>query len=70
MLEAGSVVHREVMGRAAQRSVDGRILSILGRMPTNEERVACFREIQENEAAGMGNVIWALLNTREFLFVQ
>ena len=70
MLEAGSVVHREVMGAQPNDRLTVVFLSILGRMPTNEERVACFREIQENEAAGMGNVIWALLNTREFLFVQ
>ena len=70
MLEAGSVVHREVMGARPNDRLTVVFLSILGRMPTDEERVACFREIQENEAAGMGNVIWALLNTREFLFVQ
>ncbi len=70
MLEAGSVVHREVMGARPTDRLTVVFLSILGRMPTDEERVACFKEIQENEAAGMGNVIWALLNTREFLFVQ
>ena len=70
MLEAGSVVHREVMGARESDRLTVVFLSILGRMPTAEERGACFKEIQENQAAGMGNVIWALLNTREFLFVQ
>ncbi len=70
MLEAGSVVHREVMGARENDRLTVVFLSILGRMPTAEERVACFKEIQQNQAAGMGNVIWALLNTREFLFVQ
>ena len=70
MLEAGSVVHREVMGARENDRLTVVFLSILGRMPTAEERAACFKEIQQNQAAGMGNVIWALLNTREFLFVQ
>lgn len=70
MLEAGSVVHREVMGARPNDRMTVVFLSILGRMPTDEERVACYKEIQDNQAAGMGNVIWALLNTREFLFVQ
>ena len=70
MLEAGSVVHREVMGARENDRLTVVFLSILGRMPTAEERAASFKEIQQNQAAGMGNVIWALLNTREFLFVQ
>lgn len=70
MLEAGSVVHREVIGARPTDRLTVVFLSILGRMPTDEERIASYKEIQENEAAGMGNVIWALLNTREFLFVQ
>ncbi|MBA63941.1 MAG: hypothetical protein CMJ76_16420 [Planctomycetaceae bacterium] len=70
MLEAGSVVHREVMTARPNDRLTVVFLSILGRMPSDQERVACHKEIQENQAAGMGNVIWALLNTREFLFVQ
>ncbi|MEC9095068.1 MAG: hypothetical protein VX776_00465, partial [Planctomycetota bacterium] len=59
-----------VMGARPNDRLTVVFLSILGRMPTAEERVACYKEIQENQAAGMGNVIWALLNTREFLFIQ
>ena len=71
MLEAGSVVHREVMGaKTPNDQLSVVFLSILGRMPTRDERLACQREINEYGPPGMGNVIWALLNTREFLFVQ
>ena len=34
------------------------------------ERKAALQEIKAHDNAGYGNVIWALVNTREFLFVQ
>jgi hypothetical protein len=45
-------------------------LTILSRRPTTEERAMALAEIKENGPAGYGNVIWALVNTREFLFIQ
>ncbi len=58
-------------------------LSILGRMPTPEEarmasagmRAKKDRDMNEKDAKAMevkaiGDVIWALVNTREFLFIQ
>lgn len=45
-------------------------LSVLSRRPTPEERAIALDEIKSHNAAGYGNVIWALVNTREFLFVQ
>jgi len=45
-------------------------LTILSRRPTAEERAMALAEIKDNGPAGYGNVIWALVNTREFLFVQ
>lgn len=71
MLEAGSVIYTEV-DQAAGITNRVRIifLSILGRMPTSDEMSVASSEIRESKAAGYGNVIWALLNTREFLFIQ
>ncbi|MFG0288873.1 MAG: DUF1549 and DUF1553 domain-containing protein [Rhodopirellula sp. JB044] len=71
MLEAGSVIYTEV-DQAAGITNRVRIifLSILGRMPTSEELAIANSEIRQSKAAGYGNVIWALLNTREFLFIQ
>jgi hypothetical protein len=58
----------------AARDADDRIdvifLSILSRKPSAEERQAARGEITKHGNAGYGNVIWALVNTREFLFVQ
>uniref|UniRef100_A0A7C2JYR4 DUF1549 domain-containing protein n=1 Tax=Schlesneria paludicola TaxID=360056 RepID=A0A7C2JYR4_9PLAN len=45
-------------------------LSVLSRRPTAEEKAIAMEEVKTNGNAGYGNVIWALVNTREFLFVQ
>ncbi len=57
-------------------------MSILGRFPTTAEKSAASSGMRVSkdkgkpmnkeamEVAKMGNVIWALLNTREFLFIQ
>ncbi|MCF6313577.1 MAG: DUF1549 and DUF1553 domain-containing protein [Verrucomicrobiales bacterium] len=57
-------------------------MSILGRFPTSAEKSAASSGMrvskdkdkpmskEAKEVAKMGNVIWALLNTREFLFIQ
>ena len=70
MLESGSVVHREVMGTHESNRLAVVFLSILGRMPTEDERGTSYKEVRDYGPAGFGNVIWALLNTREFIYVQ
>lgn len=73
MLERGSVVYDNIL------SADGRgggadviFLSVLTRYPTADDKRLIAGEIRHNEnvATAMGNVLWALLNTREFLFIQ
>lgn len=71
MLEQGSVIYNEV---TAEKSVDAQInkifVCLLNRHPTAAERAVAQKEMKSAGPAGYGNVIWALLNTREFLFVQ
>jgi hypothetical protein len=31
---------------------------------------AALEEVKDKGAAGYGNVVWSLVNTREFLFIQ
>ncbi|NNE92048.1 MAG: DUF1549 domain-containing protein [Verrucomicrobiales bacterium] len=63
--------------------IDKIFLSVLGRYPTSEEkskasagmskkvdRDAPQKDKDAAEAAGIGNLIWALVNTREFMFIQ
>ena len=64
-------------------NIDKIFLSVLSRYPTREEKSQAQslmradtdsgmteKEEMEAEALAIGNVIWALVNTREFLFIQ
>lgn len=71
LLEPKSLMVSNVM---AQKAMDDRVnvifLSVLNRQPTSDEKQVALAEIREHGPAGYGNVVWALVNTREFLFVQ
>ena len=49
---------------------DAMFLSILGRRPTSEEVETFDSYVARTGASGYKNLIWALLNTAEFAFVQ
>ena len=72
MLVAGSVIHDEVTSHDPRHAVDVIFLSILSHRPSAEDRSFAIQEVRsaESPAAGCGNLIWALLNTREFIFIQ
>jgi hypothetical protein len=71
MLEAGSVIYDNVTAESdAKKKVETMFLSILNRKPSTEEMQTALTEIRRAKNRGYGNVIWALVNTREFLFVQ
>jgi len=76
---------QDIMEQAGQKSdkIEKIFLSVLTRYPTDEEtdvartgmRAERDRDMSEQEerraeAKAVGNVIWALVNTREFLFIQ
>jgi tetratricopeptide (TPR) repeat protein len=44
--------------------------TILTREPDADELALAVEEVKRNGPAGFGNVIWSLVNTREFLFIQ
>ena len=71
MLEQGSVIYDNVTAAPnINDRVDVIFLSLLARKPTSADRGIALKEIQNGGPAGYGDVIWSLLNTREFLFVQ
>ncbi len=71
MLERGSVIYNEVMKeKEMEDQIDVIFRSMLNRVPNTREAAAAKGEMKKAGAAGYGNVIWALLNTREFLFIQ
>lgn len=72
MLEEGSVIYDSLKRAKSPRdALDLMFLSILNRPPTSRDRQTAIHEISRGDVAmGYGNIVWALLNTREFLFVQ
>ena len=66
LVEDGLVVVVE----AVHDGVDVCFLTILSREPTEEELLVAMKEVKEIGPAGYGNVVWSLINTREFLFIQ
>jgi len=72
MLVPGSALHDEVMSHDSKQAVDVVFLSILSHRPSGEDRSFAIQEIRSAETppAGIGNLVWALLNTREFIFIQ
>jgi|GEM_PF-41391 len=71
LLVKGSVMHRNIL---AQKTIKGGVtavfLAILNRHPDQDELQIASQEIRENGIHGYGNIVWSLINTREFLFVQ
>ncbi len=75
MLERGSVIYDAVLAaipQGADQVITVVFVSLLSRPPSLSERKLAREEIAtaETPAAGYGNLIWALLNTREFIFIQ
>jgi hypothetical protein len=45
-------------------------LSILSRYPTPTEMAVAMAEVKKNAGKGVENLTWALINTREFIFIR
>ena len=71
VLQSNSVLQQQ-LGKAPNpdQKVEVLFLSILTRFPNQEEQLACSEVIRKKGATGVANVTRALLNSREFLFVQ
>lgn len=72
MLKKGSVVYDNMIETGPQNAIDVLFISVLSRKPMGPDRELAKDEINHNvrSEVGYGNVLWALLNTREFLFIQ
>jgi hypothetical protein len=71
MLESGSVIYDDVTkAKSLNDRIDIIFLSILSRRATGNDEDIARAEIKASGNAGYGNVIWALINTKEFLFIQ
>jgi len=71
LLEDKSLMAENVASeKTPEARVDVIFQSILSRRATPDERKDALEEVKTHGGPGYGNVIWALVNTREFLFVQ
>lgn len=71
LLEKDSTIYKNIVKKDDIRGgVNALFYTILSRGPTKEEAEVAVNEVRRAGAAGYGNVVWSLVNTREFLFVQ
>jgi hypothetical protein len=71
LLESNSTIYNTVMKKKSiNDGIRSIFLTILNREPDTEELALAVKEVTDNGAPGYGNVIWSLVNTREFLFIQ
>ncbi|MEO8268535.1 MAG: hypothetical protein ABI557_02375, partial [Aureliella sp.] len=72
MLESGSVISDNLSrSRGPRDALDVMFLSILNRPPTTHDCDAALHEMSRGDIMmDYGNIVWALINTREFLFIQ
>ncbi|MDA0832359.1 MAG: DUF1549 domain-containing protein [Planctomycetota bacterium] len=71
MLEKNSTIYNNVMRKkTVDDGVRAVFWTILNRDPAPEELELAKEEVKQNGPAGYGNIVWSLVNTREFLFIQ
>lgn len=66
-----SVVSRELKkAQSIDEMIDTIYLSTLSRRATEEEKAMLHPVMETSKAEGRGDVLWTVLNTRQFLFIQ
>ena len=71
LLEKNSTIYNTIVRKKSVKDGVGAVfLTILAREPNDEEMAAAIKEVKVDGPAGYGNVVWSLINTREFLFIQ
>ena len=71
LLEKNSTIYNNVMRKKSPADrLKVIFLTILNREPDEAELELAKHEVGKNELSGYGNLIWSLVNTREYIFVQ
>ncbi len=71
LLEKNSTIYNNIVRKEdIKGGIRALFLTILNRLPDDEESHLAEDEIKRLGPAGYGNVVWSLVNTREFLFIQ
>ena len=70
MMEKGQMMTRFYGASNDEGRMNAIFFSLYSRKPTDTEKAIVAETVQEKGKDGWKHVIWALLNTREFVFVQ
>jgi len=71
LLEKDSTIYNNIIRKKTiHEGIRTVFLTILSRPPDADEMALAVGEVKEDGPVGYGNVVWSLLNTREFLFIQ
>ncbi len=72
MLRKPNSVFQEMFEQSSNAAelLDALYLSILSRLPSPDERAMLLPALQSNPLQGSNDLTWALLNTRQFAFIQ
>lgn len=71
LMNRSSVLYKRLQdAESADEKLEVIFISILNRRPTNEETKITLPQIEADPRQGVYDVVWALLNTRQFVFVQ
>ena len=71
LLEKNSTIYNNIVKKKSiSDGVKVVFLTILNREPDAEELATATAQVRNDGPAGYGNVVWSLVNTREFMFVQ
>ncbi|NCY03112.1 MAG: DUF1553 domain-containing protein [Planctomycetia bacterium] len=71
LLEKNSTIYNNIVKKKTiSDGVKVVFLTILSREPDAEELSTAMAQVKTDGPAGYGNVVWSLVNTREFMFVQ
>ena len=66
-----SLIFRTMASKGTpDEKIESMFVSIFARRPTAAEKVHALKEIEAAGAEGYGNLIWAMITSLEFLFVQ
>ncbi len=66
-----SILYKNILATDSnEEKIDVIFLSILNRRPTTKEKSIAISQLTGDTKQGVSDVIWALLNTRQFMFVQ
>ena len=71
LLEKNSTIYNNIVKKKTiSDGVKVVFLTILNREPDADELATATAQVRNDGPAGYGNVVWSLVNTREFMFVQ